>query len=122
MSDSIENDLETSPSARWIVAQEGTRQSYAIPVAFHRLGVLRLFYADIWCRRGRSLLRRGPAGARALATHFNAELPPERVEAFNSAAILDRAWQHFRHAHWQPAKQADHFCRFGRWFATKIRN
>ena len=31
----------------WIVAQEGTRQSYAVPLAFHRLGALRLFYADI---------------------------------------------------------------------------
>ena len=109
-------------SLRWIVAQEGTRQSYAIPIAFHRLGLLRLFYVDIWCRRGRSLLRHGPAGARALATHFNAELPSDRVVAFNSAAMIDRIRQHFRHGRQSPAELADHYCRFGQWFATKVRN
>ena len=39
---------------RWIVAQEGTRQSYAVPIAFNRLGKLRMFYVDIWCRWGKS--------------------------------------------------------------------
>ena len=107
---------------RWIVAQEGTRQSYAIPIAFHRLGMLRSFYADIWCRQGRSLLRRGPAGARALATHFNAELPPNRVIAFNGAAILDRVCQHFRRRDWSPTEMADHYRSYGQWFATRVRD
>ena len=116
------NDLETSSSARWIVTQEGTRQSYAVPVSFHRLGLLRTFYTDIWCRHGRRLLRRGPAGARALATHFDAELPTERVVSFNSVAVFDRVGQHFRRHHWSTANMADHFCRFGQWFATRVRN
>src|SRR5580700_431124 len=38
-----------NPGMRWIVAQEGSRESYAVPAAFHRLGMLRLFCADIWC-------------------------------------------------------------------------
>ena len=41
-------DANLSP--RWLVTQEGSRQTYAIPIAFHRLGGLRLLYADIWCR------------------------------------------------------------------------
>jgi glycosyltransferase involved in cell wall biosynthesis len=107
---------------RWIVAQEGTRQSYAVPIAFNRLGLLRTFYADIWCRRGRSLLRRGPAGARALATHFNAELPSDRVVSFNPAAIADRIGHHFRRGHWSPTQQSERYCRFGEWYATRVRN
>jgi glycosyltransferase involved in cell wall biosynthesis len=109
-------------ASRWIVAQEGTRQSYAVPIAFHRLGMLRSFYVDIWCRWGRSVLQRGPAGARALATHFEAELPPTRVVAFNPAAIVDRVRQHCRRAHWSPVEMGDHYCQFGQWFATKVRN
>ena len=107
---------------RWIVAQEGTRQSYAVPIAFNRLDMLRSFYVDIWCRWGRSLLRRGPAGARALATHFNAELPSDRVVSFNPAAIVDRIGHHFRRGHWSPAQLSDRYCRFGEWYATKVRN
>jgi glycosyltransferase involved in cell wall biosynthesis len=110
------------PGYRWIVAQEGTRQGYAIPVGFHRLKTLQAFYADIWCHRGRTLLRRGSAGARALATHFDAELPLERVVAFNVTAIIDRVWQHFRRNHWSPIERADHYCRYGEWFATQVRN
>lgn len=119
---SAELRADARPPRCWIVAQEGTRQSYAVPIAFHRLGTLRLLYADIWCRRGRSLLRRGPAGARALATHFSPELPLDRVVAFNTEAIFDRVRQHFRHRHWSPTELADHYCRYGRWFATKVRN
>ena len=52
---------------RWLVSQEGTRETYGVPVAFAKLGCLRLFYADVWCRWGRSWLRRGSAGARALS-------------------------------------------------------
>jgi glycosyltransferase involved in cell wall biosynthesis len=113
---------EINVSMRWIVAQEGTRQSYAIPLAFHRLRMLRSFYVDIWCRWGRSLLRRGPAGARALSTHFDPELPQDRVVDFNPVAILDRVRQHFGNDHWSLAHRADHFCRFGQWFATRVRN
>ncbi len=113
---------ESHASARWIVAQEGTRQSYAVPIAFHRLGLLRLFYVDIWCRWGRSLLRRGPAGARALATHFNAEIPLDQMVDFTRAAIPDRVRQHFRRGRWMPAEMAGHYCRFGQWFATKVRD
>jgi glycosyltransferase involved in cell wall biosynthesis len=107
---------------RWIVSQEGTRQTYAIPLAFHRLGVLRKFYADIWCRRGRSLLRHGPAGARALATHFNPEIPPELVVDFNPAAILDRIALSLRRGNASPAELAGRYCRYGEWFANQVRN
>ena len=107
---------------RWIVAQEGTRQNYAVPLALHRLGALRTLYVDIWCRWGRSFLRRGPAGARALATHFDAELPSDLVVAFNPAAILDRVGQHFRRGRWSITEMADHYCRYGQWFATRVRD
>ena len=110
-----------SKSPRWIVAQEGTRESYAIPVAFNRLAMLRTFYADIWCSLGRSVLGNGTAGMRALATHFHPEVPSERVVSFNSAAVWDRACEHFRRNR-SPAETGDAFCRYGEWFASKVRN
>lgn len=114
--------ISTPNPLRWIVAQEGTRQTYAIPLAFHRLGLLRTFYVDIWCRRGRSLLQRGPAGARALTTHFNKEIPSKRVVDFSPLAILDRTWLSYRRGRMSPAQLAGHYDRYGKWFATKVRN
>jgi hypothetical protein len=57
-----------------------------------------------------------------LATHFNAELPPDRVISFNPAAIVDRIKHHFRRGHWSPTQLSDRYCRFGEWFATRVRN
>jgi glycosyltransferase involved in cell wall biosynthesis len=107
---------------RWVVAQEGSRETYAIPLAFHRLGALRLFYADIWCRHGRSILRNGPSGARALGTRFNPEIPLEKVVSFSGPAIISRALLHFRRSKLSPKKLTDEFCHFGKWFATRVRD
>jgi hypothetical protein len=113
--------IPASKPARWIVAQEGTRESYAVPVAFHRIGALRSFYVDIWCRWGRQLLRRGPKGARALATHFDGQLPPDRVIDFSCGAIVEKLRHHLHRARWSPTRLANAYCAFGKWFATKVR-
>jgi glycosyltransferase involved in cell wall biosynthesis len=105
----------------WIVAQEGSRQTYGVPVAFHRLDALRLFYVDIWCRRGRGLLRCGPKGARALATRFHPDLPPDRVVSFSPAAIWTRSLDHLLDRKASPTEISDIYCRFGEWFAKRVR-
>jgi glycosyltransferase involved in cell wall biosynthesis len=110
------------PSLRWIVAQEGSRQTYGVPVAFEKLGCLRLFYTDVWCRFGRSWLRRGSAGPRALATRYHEGLPRERVMSFNRRSVLWRGWYHFRRPHLSPEEQAKVFIHYGRWFATRVRD
>lgn len=107
---------------RWIVAQEGSRQTYAVPVAFHRLRMLRLVYVDIWCHRGRSLLRRGPTLARALATRYNSEIPLTSVVSFTATATLWRAAQNLRRRKLSRSEMWDEFCSFGRWFAGRIRD
>ena len=108
-------------SLRWIVGQEGTRETYAIPVGFHRMKALRLFYADIWCRWGRGLLSHGSAGPRALATRYNPEIPSDRVVSFNRSAIVSKTIQHFRRWKEPPEAIGEGWCRFGRWFALQIR-
>jgi glycosyltransferase involved in cell wall biosynthesis len=110
-----------SKRLRWIVAQEGSRQTFGVPLAFHRLGKLRIMYADIWCRFGRSLLRRGPAGARALATRFHPGIPGRLVVSFSAGAILAKARQHLRRTRMYPDELSREFCRFGRWYALRIR-
>ena len=113
---------ESPDATRWIVSQEGSRQSYAIPLAFHRLGLLRRFYVDTWCRWGRSLFKQGPKGLRALATHFNAELPPELVVSFNSSVLLSRAQFHLQRNRFSPDEIAAEYCRFGKKFAELVRD
>jgi glycosyltransferase involved in cell wall biosynthesis len=110
------------PTQRWIVAQEGSRQTYAVPVSFHRLNLLRLLYVDIWWQWGRSLLRHGPALARALGTRFNSEIPLDRVVSFTSVATLWRAAQNLRRRKLSRSEMSDEFCSFGRWYALRIRH
>lgn len=105
----------------WIVAQEGSREGYGVPLAFENLRCLKLLCTDVWCRTSRSVLRRGTAGARAMATRYNAGIPSEKVTSFNSRAVLWRAWQHFRRGVWSPSEQAEQFIRYGRWFASRVR-
>ena len=107
---------------RWLVSQEGTRETYGVPVAFAKLGCLRLFYADVWCRWGRSWLRRGSAGARALSTRYHAGIPPEKIIAFNRQGLWWRSWHHFQRPHMSPAEQAEIFIQYGRWFACRVRD
>lgn len=114
------NPSQTKDNFRWIVSQEGSRQTYAVPLSFHRLGALRLMYTDIWCRWGHSLLKRGPAGARALATRYSPEIPPDRVVAFTPHAALWRAREHLRRIP-SRRKLSEEYCTFGRWLATRVR-
>jgi len=106
---------------RWMVAQEGSRQTYGVPLSFHRLNLLRFMYVDIWCSWGRSLLRHGPAKVRALATRFNSEIPPDRVVSFTSGATLWRGAQNLRRRKLSRLEMSDEFCSFGRWYALQIR-
>lgn len=107
---------------QWILAQEGSRQGYGIPVAFNRLGKLRLFYTDIWCRQGRNLLKSGSKGMRSLAGRYNAEIPSDRVVSFSTVGLVFKTIQHFQHGRQSPDELGDMFCRFGRWFALRVRN
>src|ERR1700758_3944198 len=98
---------------RWIVAQEGSRRNYALPVAFQRLDLLRLLFADIWCRGGRTWLQEGPRSMRALANRFHAEIPAGRVISFSPSAITRKAVQHLRSGS-VPREELGHsYCDFG---------
>ena len=73
---------------RWLVSQIGARQHYAIPIALHERGSLRHFFTDGWCSVGRSVLRRIPGRAAALAARFSPRLPPELVTSFTFRTVL----------------------------------
>lgn len=117
-----DTETEGIPKVRWIVAQEGSRQSYAVPLAFHRLAALKLLYADIWCRRGRSWLRKGPKGARALAGRYVEEIPEEKVVSFDLPAIVTKTREHFLSKVRSPESLGAAHCEFGRWFARRVRD
>ena len=127
MNGALYNDLYDESACggaepQWIVAQEGSRQTYSMPIAFHRVKMLRRLYVDTWCRWGRTLLRRGPAGVRALATHYSPELPPDKVVSFGPSAIFSRLMRHFRQKHLTTTELGEWYCRFGEWFATRVRD
>jgi glycosyltransferase involved in cell wall biosynthesis len=82
--------------------------------------MLRLFYADIWCRFGRGILRHGPSGARALATRFHGDVPSAHVVSFSLGAMLSRTVLNIKCRRTSPGALADEYCRFGRWFALRV--
>lgn len=55
----------------------------------HRQGLLRELFTDIWCRYGRSLLKRGPAPARALAGRYHPFLSDAKVTGFSLPMTLN---------------------------------
>lgn len=114
-------DIAESGNTRWIVSQEGSRETYAVPVSFHRQGALRLMYTDIWWPWCRSLMKHGGAGTRALATRFNPEIPPERVVSFTPYATFWRANRHLRRLSPDRDTLSGEFCSFGRWLALHVR-
>ena len=75
------------PASRWIVAQIGAREHYAVPRALHRAGALRRLYTDAWCPVGRNLLRRLPEPARSLAGRYHPALAEADVRAFTLATL-----------------------------------
>ena len=107
---------------RWIVAQEGSRQSYAVPLSFHRLGMLRTFYVDTWARWARCLLKRGPRPLRALGTHFSADLPPQLVVSFTGSVLCSRALFRLRKQGLSAQQLSNEYCRFGERFASLVRD
>ena len=117
----LPNSRSQGAACRWIVAQEGSRQSYAVPLSFHRLQLLRTFYVDTWCRWGRSLLERGPRACRALATHFSNGLPQDLVVSFNRSVLHSRAMFHVRKSKLSTAELSNEYCRFGEKFARLVR-
>jgi hypothetical protein len=78
-------------------------------------------YTDIWCRFGRGLLRRGPAGARALATRFHPQIPSDRVVSFSPHAILKKTSLYFSRSRLNHCQLANYYCEFGHWYASSIR-
>jgi glycosyltransferase involved in cell wall biosynthesis len=71
----------------WIVAQLGAREHYAVPRALDRANRLDHFFTDAWCRWGRSVLRHGPALARAFANRYHDDLSEGPVTSFNGMAV-----------------------------------
>jgi len=103
---------------RWIVAQIGAREHYAVPHAFHQLGHLRLFYTEAWCRWGRELVRMGPGAFRAYANRYRPELPGSAVKSFTpSYAAFHLA--HFPGHSSTRAALYRFFVEAGAWFATR---
>ena len=102
---------------QWIIAQEGSRQSYAVPVAFQRINCLRLLLTDVWCRHGRKWLLNGPKAARAWAGRYNPGIPLEKVISFDHRSVVWLGLQHFRRASMPVEAQAQYYIRFGQWFA-----
>ena len=118
----MERGLREISGGRWIVAQEGSRQNYAIPVSFHRLNLLRTLYVDTWSRWGRWALARGPRPLRALSTRFSADLPPSRVVSFTRSVLFSRALFHVRTPGLSTEELSDEYCRFGERFASLVRD
>ena len=104
----------------WIVAQEGSRQSYAVPESFEVIGKLKTLYTDAWCKFGRKILLHGPKATRAWAGRYNPGIPAKKVVSFDWGALPRLARQTFRRGEMPPEELADYYIGFGIWFAEEV--
>ena len=106
--------------SRYLVAQPGARQHYAVPRALHDCGALRLFYTDAWCRRGQRWLSRGPAVLRSLAQRRHDALPSDKVVSFNWRTMWDESYHRVFESEADMAALYGWFERMGRRFAQRV--
>lgn len=71
---------------KWICAQIGAREHYAIPRVVHRAGKLDSLYTDFWASAPWRLIGK-LTGKVGLATRFHPELADASVTAFNYQAL-----------------------------------
>lgn len=73
--------------ARWLVAQIGAREHYAVARGLQRVGLLDELVTDAWCYAGADLLARLPEPLSRLSGRRSVEIPASRVRSFNLWAM-----------------------------------
>ena len=109
--------MQAGSELRWTISQIGARQHYAIPKGLCARGTLRRLYTDIWVSRGRSFLKRMPAGLRALASRYAEGVPADKVTSFNLGAMLRQA--RFP-SHGTVDERYRFYEAFGQWFGRRV--
>lgn len=82
-----------SQSQKWICAQLGGREHYAVPRALHGAGALGELLTDYWAGPGTRALAQvfsGPAG-RSLAARYHPALASARVKSWNLQTLIGEA-------------------------------
>jgi hypothetical protein len=102
----------------WIVSQIGARQHYGVPRGFFYKNELRSLYTEVWCRWGRSLLRKGPRSFRALAGRYHPDIPNSKVVSFNFHVIRDELKSRTKQLSIE--EQYLEYLRIGRRFASAV--
>jgi glycosyltransferase involved in cell wall biosynthesis len=106
------------PNRRWLISQIGSRELYACPLSFERLGTLRYFYTDFWCSRFRETLSKMPAPIWGLARRYQPELPSGKVVSFNMQSLLAETRQYLKTR--STAGDVPHFLKVGSSFAQNV--
>ena len=75
---------------KWVVAQIGARQHYAVARAIYQQERLHQLYTDAWCSLGRELLQALPDPFRSFANRYHPDLPQSHVTSFTTDAIRQR--------------------------------
>ncbi len=106
------------PNRRWLVSHIGSRELYACPLSFERLGTLRYFYTDFWCSHFRGIFSRMPSPIWGLARRYQPELPSKKIVSFNAESLFLETQQYFRSK--STAGDAPHFLKVGARFARNV--
>lgn len=109
-------------TSRWIVAQIGAREHYAVPRALHQQEQLRALYTDAWCPVEPSLLKRGPGALQSLAGRHHPDLPDHLVTSFTAHALYQRVKARFTVDGTRSSAYFDHHRQVGASFASRVWN
>lgn len=104
----------------WSIAQIGAREHYAVARALHRLGALSRLYTDAWWYGRKQNCCGAPAFLRDLRGRYHAELPSEKVTAFNLTALFHKLRRMRRRSQNSLADNYADFIEVGKTFALQV--
>ena len=98
---------------KWICAQIGAREHYAIPRVINSSGKLDSLYTDFWATAGWRMIG-NLIGKRSLVTRYHDDLADARVVGFNTQALIAVLGQKKSHNIY------DEYVRYGEAFGKRI--
>ncbi|MEI8287857.1 MAG: glycosyltransferase family 4 protein [Verrucomicrobiota bacterium] len=102
---------------KWICAQLGAREHYAIPRALQSSGRLEMVFTEMWAG---PLLRRLSFGPlRAISTRFHPDLSSAHVISWTWSTLIHRNTGSLKHRNTGPYQR---FIHEGKWFSEHVRD
>jgi glycosyltransferase involved in cell wall biosynthesis len=117
------SQVELSPEfrrTRWICAQIGAREHYAVPATLQAVGRLRRLFTDYWMGPWGQRIDRGPRGLRSLAARRHPLIPGSKVVSFSARFMWSELYWRWLKLLGRPMANDQKYLSVGRLFSEAV--